>query len=148
MAKKAKPAKGRPAKAKLARVKPAKGKPAKVKPVKAKAKPAKAAPPKAKAKPTAPRMDWFDLKTSKPLLDGYARSLKSFVDTMADGRVDASEVEAQETRIVNLMKEVEPSLSDKQHDKVTRLLCELTAYDIMRLLHALEEARPKSTFQG
>jgi hypothetical protein len=42
------------------------------------------------------------------------------------------------------MKEVEPMLDDKQHAKVTQLLCELTAYDIMQTLHGVQQARPKA----
>ena len=48
---------------------------------------------------------------------------------MADGVVDANEVTDQEQRVVNLMKEIEPKLDDKMHEQVTRLLCELTAFD-------------------
>jgi len=33
----------------------------------------------------AGRLNWFDVKTSKPLIDEYARTLESFVTTMADG---------------------------------------------------------------
>ena len=47
-----------------------------------------------------------------------------------------------------LMKEVEPELDDALHAKVTRLLCELTAYNVMQTLHSLQSARPKSTFRG
>jgi len=47
-----------------------------------------------------------------------------------------------------LMKEVEPKLDDALHASVTRLLCELTAYNIMHTLSSLENARPKTTFHG
>ena len=96
----------------------------------------------------AGRLSWFDEKTSKPLIDGYARTLESFVSTMADGKVEAKELKAQEKRIIGLMKEVEPLLSDDLHAKVTSLLCELTAYDIMQMLATLDAARPKTKFQG
>jgi hypothetical protein len=46
------------------------------------------------------------------------------------------------------MKEVEPLLDDNQHEKVTRLLCELTAFDIMQMLHTMQQARPKTKFRG
>jgi hypothetical protein len=39
-------------------------------------------------------------------------------------------------------------LSDEQHSEVTRLLCELSAYDIMQLLHTLHQSRPKTAFRG
>ena len=96
----------------------------------------------------AMRSSWLDDESNKPIIDRYARKLTSFVEAMADGRVDAQEVAAQEARLVRLMKEVEPALSPEQHEKVTRLLCELTAYDIMQILHTLEESRPKTQFVG
>jgi len=49
---------------------------------------------------------------------------------------------------VKLMKEVEPVLPPELHAKVTQLLYELTAYDLMQILHAMEQARPKAVFQG
>ena len=51
-------------------------------------------------------------------------------------------------RVVDLMKEVEPLLSPEAHDKVTRLLCEVTAYDLMHALHMAGKARPKTVFRG
>lgn len=89
------------------------------------------------------RTPWFDEKTQDPLIDNYAVKLDSFLTTMADGKVDDSEVKAQEQRLIKLMKEVEPLLNDEQHAKVTQLMCELTAYDLMQMLHGLEQARPK-----
>jgi len=46
------------------------------------------------------------------------------------------------------MKEVEPLLDDEVHGKVTRLLCELTAYDIMQMFASLQQTRPKTQFRG
>lgn len=83
-----------------------------------------------------------------PLIDEYARTLESFVAAMADGRIDEGELAAQEGRVVALMKEIEPQLDDALHAKLTRLLCELTAYDLMMMLHTLQDARPESRFQG
>ena len=90
----------------------------------------------------AQRKSWLDEKTNEPLIDEYAQQLGAFVDAMADGRVDAAEVEAQEKRLTNLMKEIEPQLDDATHEKVTRLLCELSAYNLMQFLHSIHESRP------
>ncbi len=100
------------------------------------------------AKKTDSRRSWFDDTTQTPLIEDYARQLDSFVQTMADGKVDANEIKAQEGRLVALMQEVEPLLDDATHEKVTQLLCELTAFDIMRMLHEMQAARPKTKFQG
>jgi hypothetical protein len=106
---------------------------------------AKPAAKPAAAKPPAPagRQKWFDEGSHEPLIEHYARHLDSFIQTMADGVVDDGEIKAQEERLVGLMKEVEPLLNDDVHAKVTRLMCELTAYDIMQMLHSLQAARPK-----
>jgi hypothetical protein len=90
----------------------------------------------------AKRKSWLDDKTQEPMIDQYAQQLGSFVDAMADGRVDASEVQKQEDRLVALMKEVEPKLDDGTHEKVTQLLCELSAYNLMQFLHSIHQARP------
>lgn len=96
----------------------------------------------------ATRQSWFDEKTNEPLIDRYARQLDSFIQTMADGIVEEREIKDQETRLVGLMKEVEALLDDQQHAKVTQLLCELTAYDLMQTLYLMQQSRPKTVFQG
>ncbi|RPI83095.1 MAG: hypothetical protein EHM42_08760 [Planctomycetaceae bacterium] len=90
------------------------------------------------------RQSWLDDKSQTTLIDDYAKKLTSFVDVMEDGKVEQQELTAQEARLVELMKEVEPKLSDELHGKVTRLLCELTAYNIMEVLHELHASRPWS----
>jgi hypothetical protein len=90
----------------------------------------------------AKRKSWLDATTQEPMIDQYAQQLGSFVDAMADGRVDESEVQKQEDRLVALMKEVEPKLDDATHEKVTQLLCELSAYNLMQFLHSIHQARP------
>lgn len=94
------------------------------------------------------RLPWFDGQTDESLIDDYAKQLDSFTNAMADGRVDAKELQAQEQRVVELMREIEPALSDELHAKVTRLLCEVTAFDMMSLAFALERSRPKTRFRG
>lgn len=91
---------------------------------------------------------WFDEQTNAPQIDQYARKLTSFIEAMADGRIEAAELKAQETRLTTLMKEVEPQLNDALHAKVTQLLCELTAYDLMQMLHEMQKSRPKTAFRG
>ena len=103
--------------------------------------------PQKAAKP-ARRPSWFDETTQMPLIQDYARQLKSFLQAMADGTVDKKELKAQEARLVELMKEIEPKLNDSLHAKVTRLLCELTAYDIMQIMHTMQQARPTTQFRG
>jgi hypothetical protein len=94
------------------------------------------------------RQNWLDQATQTPLIDEYAQKLTTFVDAMADGQIDGQEIADQEKRLTALMKQIEPTLDDQTHEQVTRLLCELTAYNVMQTLSALQAARPKSTFHG
>jgi predicted RNase H-like nuclease (RuvC/YqgF family) len=91
---------------------------------------------------------WFDDASDTPLIAEYARKLDSFLDAVADSVVERRELEAQEKRVVALMKEVEPLLSPEAHEKVTKLLCEVTAYDLMQALHMAGHSRPKTVFRG
>ena len=94
------------------------------------------------------RAHWLDEKTDTPLIDEYVQKLGSFLEAMADGRIDASELKTQEDRLVALMKTIEPELSDELHEQVTHLLCELSAYNIMHTVHQFVETRPKTKFRG
>jgi hypothetical protein len=101
--------------------------------------------------PVAPkhvRSAWFDESSKLPIIDEQAQRLESFMKAMADGRIDTAELETQQARLVKLMKEIEPELSDEVHAKVTQLLVELTAYDLMKALHSMHAARPKTVFRG
>lgn len=94
------------------------------------------------------RIDWFDDSSQTPLIDQHARKLTTFVEVLADGRVDDHEIKAQEARLIKLMKEIQPLLDDTQHAKVTELLCEMTAHNLMQVLYEMQQARPHATFRG
>jgi hypothetical protein len=96
----------------------------------------------------AAQTSWLDAESHQPVIEQYARRLAPFVEAMADGKIDQAEVEAQELRLVTLMEELEPTLPADLHEQITQLLCELTAYNLMHILHQMEQARPKATFQG
>jgi len=97
---------------------------------------------------TPDRMNWFSDESDTPLIAEYAKRLDSFLAAIADGVIDDSELSAQESRVVDLMKEIEPQLDDELHEKVTRLLCEQTAYDIMQFMHSMQESRERVRFEG
>lgn len=94
------------------------------------------------------RQSWLDEASQTPLIDKHVQKLGTFVDALADGRIDDNELRAQEQRLVAAMKEVEPSLSDAQHAQVTKLLFELTAYNVMQTLNSLQSTKPQTVFQG
>jgi hypothetical protein len=87
------------------------------------------------------RVSWFDEKTHVPVIDEQVKNLSAFVDAMADGVIDEAELDKQQVSVVEAMTAVESDLNDEQHAKVTRLMVELSAYNIMRLLHELQKSR-------
>lgn len=93
------------------------------------------------------RRSWVDPETNDPLIDDYAKQLQSFMRAFQDGVISDKEISDQEARLVDLMKEVEEMLNDETHAKVTKLLCELTAYDIMQLTYEMQQARA-TMFRG
>jgi len=93
------------------------------------------------------RRSWVDPETNDPLIDDYAKQLQSFMRAFQDGVISDKEISDQEARLVDIMKEVEEMLDDATHAKVTKLLCELTAYDIMQLTFEMQQARA-TMFRG
>lgn len=100
------------------------------------------------AAPATGQSTWFDEEANASLISREAQRLETFVDAMADGQITDDELKAQEARVVKLLKEIEPQLEPKLHARVTELLCELTAYDVMQMLNTMQHARPVSKFRG
>ncbi|HMF95300.1 MAG TPA: hypothetical protein VKE96_13430, partial [Vicinamibacterales bacterium] len=87
------------------------------------------------------RTSWFDDKAEHPLIQEQLEKLDSFTSAMADGVITKQELATQEQRLLTAMKQVERQLGDELHEDVTKLLVELTAYNVMRLLHELHAER-------
>jgi len=92
------------------------------------------------------RTSWFD-DADLPIIDEQVDKLESFADAMADGLIEKQELERQQESLTRAMKAVEGDLNDAQHAKITRLLVELSAYNIMRLLHELQGRRLEKAFK-
>jgi hypothetical protein len=92
------------------------------------------------------RKSWFDDKAEHPLIDEQVQKLDSFTSALADGVVSKQELTGQEQRLMAAMKKVEGELNDDLHAKVTTLLVELSAYNVMRLLNELQTERARMAF--
>jgi predicted transcriptional regulator len=92
------------------------------------------------------RTSWFDDNAQHPSIHERMEKLESFTSALADGQVSKQELSAQEARLMTALKAVEPDLSDAQHEKVTTLLVELSAYNVMRLLHELRAEQTRMAF--
>ncbi|MCP4506154.1 MAG: hypothetical protein GY826_07130, partial [Fuerstiella sp.] len=93
------------------------------------------------------RKSWIDPDTQEPLIDDYAKQMESFVRAFQDGVISDKEISDQEAQLVECMQEVEDSLDDETHAKVTRLLCELNAFDVMQFTYEMQKARA-AMFRG
>ncbi len=92
------------------------------------------------------RTSWFDDKAEHPMIQEQISKLESFTTALADGMVSKQELNGQEQRLVTAMKQLEPDLSDNLHAKVTTVLVELTAYNVMRVLNELQTERARLAF--
>jgi len=93
------------------------------------------------------RANWLN-DDNHPLIDEHMSQLEHFTKSLADGVVDSAELDKQRDNLVAAMKVVEAELSDDQHAKVTKLLVELSAYNVMAVLHGLAAERAKNVFAG
>ena len=93
-----------------------------------------------------PRNSWFDDKAEHAMIQEQITKLDSFTSALADGVVTKNELSDQESRLVTAMKTLEADLSDDLHAKVTTVLVELSAYNVMRLLHELQAERARMAF--
>ncbi|MBT8491471.1 MAG: hypothetical protein KJO07_00310 [Deltaproteobacteria bacterium] len=93
------------------------------------------------------RASWIN-DDDHPLIDEHLSQLEHFTQSIADGVVDKDELEKQEQNLITAMKAVEDGLSDEQHEKVTKLLAELSAYNVMATLHGLAAEHAKQAFAG
>ena len=92
------------------------------------------------------RTSWLDDKAGHPVFQEQVEKLASFTSALADGQVSQQELADQETRLLAAMKGLEPALNDEQHRLATAVFLELTAYNIMRLLHELQAERTRLAF--
>ena len=92
------------------------------------------------------RASWFDDNAEHPVIQDRVMKLTSFASALEDGVVSRQELNDQEARVVAAMKKVEGELSDDLHSKVTTMLVEMTAYNVMRLLHELQAERTRLAF--
>jgi hypothetical protein len=94
------------------------------------------------------RTSWFDDKAEHPVIQERVQKLESFTTAMADGIVSSQELKTQEDRLAAAMKTLEGGLSDEAHAQVTTVLVELSAYNVMRVLHELQSQRARKAFEG
>ena len=93
------------------------------------------------------RTSWFDDEAKHPLVQDQVAKLETFTSALADGIVSKRELDSQERRLMAVLKPLDTELSDELHAKVTSMMVELTAYNVMRLLHELQNERARMAFR-
>ncbi len=94
------------------------------------------------------RNSWFDDKAEHSTIQEQVGKLESFTSALADGVVSRQELGAQEQRLVAALMALVVDVSVEELGKGTSVLLELTAYNVMRLLHELQAQRAKIAFSN
>ena len=84
------------------------------------------------------RTSWFDSKSNAPQFDHYMAQMESWREAMADGKIEPDELQRQAQRVEELLRALEPTLDDAQHEELTRIFLELTVFYGMQRIVELE----------
>ena len=71
------------------------------------------------------RTSWFDPESSGLAFDQYVEKMESWQSALADGVVVPDEVEQQAERLADMLRKLEPKLSDELHQDLTAVFREL-----------------------
>ena len=91
------------------------------------------------------RISWIDPETNELRIEGYAKKLTPFARAFSDGVISEQEISDQQARLTDLMKSIEPALDDQMHAKVTKMVIELTAFNIMQFVYQMQQERADAT---
>lgn len=78
---------------------------------------------------------WFDGKGLDLYRQDFLEAHPGWQKYIEDGQITAGEILEQETKIANMLKKLEPQLSDELHDQLTRVLLEYEVLVNMALVH-------------
>jgi hypothetical protein len=80
------------------------------------------------------RTSWFDTETNELEFSKYIEQMTSWQEALADGIVTPEEVRQQTVRVANLLRQLEPKLSDELHAELTTIFYEIAVlYGIERI---------------
>jgi hypothetical protein len=77
------------------------------------------------------RRSWFD-EANTLSFQRYYQQMATWQRAIADGQIEAAEVEAQAQRVADRLRALEPTLTDEQHEQVTDVLHELSVLQAMQ----------------
>lgn len=80
------------------------------------------------------KRSWFDEQSNEPMFSKYAERMESWQNALADGVVQPEEVQQQAERVTEMLRTLEPKLSDELHEELTNIFYELAVlYGMQRL---------------
>jgi len=75
------------------------------------------------------RKSWFDPETNEMMFSKYLEQMESWQKALADGIVEPEEVRQQAEKVSEMLRALEPKLSDELHEELTQIL-----YECLRLV--------------
>ena len=82
---------------------------------------------------------WFDPESNQILFSRYVAQMDSWQQALADGVVEPAEVEQQATKLADMLRALEPKLSDSIHAELTNILYEWAVLQAMMTTLELAE---------
>jgi len=70
------------------------------------------------------RTSWFDPETNEAMFSKYIDQMESWQKALADGVVEPEEVKQQAERVAEMLRALEPKLSDELHEELTQVFYE------------------------
>jgi len=86
------------------------------------------------------RKSWFDPESNEAMFSEYLEQMDSWQQALADGVIEPEELKAQATKVSNMLRELEPKLSDALHQEITQVLYEWSVLQAMDRLVELAQS--------
>lgn len=90
------------------------------------------------------RKSWFDPESSELMFSKYMEQMESWQRALADGVVEPEEVQQQAERVAEMLRALEPKLSDELHEELTQIFYEWAVLQGMERLAQLTEEERRS----
>lgn len=85
------------------------------------------------------RKSWFDPESNELMFSQYLEQMESWQRALADGVVEPEEVQQQAEKVSEMLRALEPRLSDELHEELTQVLYEWAVLQGMERLAQLTE---------
>ena len=77
------------------------------------------------------RKSWFDPESNEAMFTEYLEQMDSWQSALADGTVQPEELQAQAGKVSEMLRVLEPKLSDELHQEITQVMYEWSVLQAM-----------------